>query len=1320
MLDAAGFEGIEFCEPHEFVDEPAEVSVQTTAGDAAGSDALLIDTAQNGSAFYGPYYSSDHFNPVISISDSTTSNDLANDSVSFGFDEASDRDVSDAVAKALAELSLTGSDIPIRIPTLIEPLEPTDSVGVNLVASTNRINIDGFRSDSRFASFDGGSFATVIIDSGIDLDHPHFGPDSNGDGIADRIVYQASFVGTASADDDNGHGTHVAATVASSDSQYEGVAPGADIIALKTQNSRGSGSFAGVEQALKWVVSNAATYNIASVNMSLGDGSFITEAISQYGIGDEMAALAAMNIIVVSSSGNEYHSGNGNGVGYPSADPNSLSIGSERSGGGLSGFSQRDPELTTVFAPGDRVEAAWPGGGVRSLAGTSMASPHVAGVVLLAQEVAEDQLGRRLTFKEFEHLIRQTGPGRGLIPETGVDYPGVDMLALAESIVAMAESSSDLSISNLTVSAGPLRGDAGSATFTITNSGSTATPVSEVGLFVSRNEVVSFTGDLRLADAAVPSLGAGQSTNLTVPFTFPAANDPFWDFDSQYTIGLWVDSLSAIDELNELNNLSSTEGVDQVGVTINNLPQDLAGAGLTVLSSDDVWGGVVELEYTVSNSGGGPTPGSIIEFYISSDSTIDPATDYRIGTDSIAGVLGSGSIVDQVRLTLPGPGETFWTDGQTNYTIGYVVDATGLIAETNETNNRNQGVGLDTVSVLLNPPESSIFGSVYNDSDNDGVIHSRADHEFVVTHTFGGSIFPYVPSNYTLTNLPTFAGAARMTVQVRGHLGLANATLNVKLDSITYPLFAGVQPEGNAEIYATRTVELEGPAWDAAIADGVLQLQATTIAPGSFSSNNSNFIKITIAYVSADENLASGSYQAPLAVLRDIVTNVSIASMGTAVGDATLELSAIGYLGVANTGATVIIENELTLQWLGNVNSGDLLVSDSDSLVVDAATINGWLSDGELTATVQFGNGVVVQRLGAGFEFRLSYPIVSDAGVPGQVVELDIDGDGSVDRVTTTQADNPITPANESGNYVFVDVPQGNHRITVRPVDHAVATYPSSGQLDLTVVTGDPLLGYNFGVYFAPDVTPPRIDDVWVNSEQWGSALRQTFGDEPGYSLRGIHQSHSVPWRGGVDEITIQFSEDVGDSLAPEHLFLQGADGLNLARVDSIDYDPATYRLVIRPLASIQADRMLLTVFDTLTDAAGNRLDGEWTTGQESSSGDSNTLGDFHFRFNVLPGDVDNSGSVSFSGDLFTVFSNTGNDPADPSFRRYDIDGNGTISFSGDLFEVFQLTGGTLPATEPSIPTAPTAMDGSESTTATSNLNMFDEVFSTIGSREID
>jgi hypothetical protein len=90
--------------------------------------------------------------------------------------------------------------------------------------------------------------------------------------VSDRIVYQYDFAdGDADASDVDGHGSNVSSIVASSDSIHTGMAPDADIIHLKVFGDDGGGNFAYVESALQWVVENAATYNIASVNMSLGD-----------------------------------------------------------------------------------------------------------------------------------------------------------------------------------------------------------------------------------------------------------------------------------------------------------------------------------------------------------------------------------------------------------------------------------------------------------------------------------------------------------------------------------------------------------------------------------------------------------------------------------------------------------------------------------------------------------------------------------------------------------------------------------------------------------------------------------------------------------------------------------------------------------------------------------------------------------------------------------------------------------------------------------------------------------------------------------------
>lgn len=373
--------------------------------------------------------------------------------------------------QSLVELPpITTTDSHIPLYSSSEPLSVTDSQQTTpqANASSSLINLDAFRADSRFAGIDGKGFASVILDTGIDLDHPFFGPDNNSDGIADRIVYQYDFANDdGDASDVQGHGSLVSSIVASQDSTYTGVAPGADIIHLKVFEDDGDGYFSYVENALQWVVANAATYNIASVNLSLDDGRNWSTADSHYGIGDELAALAAMDIIVVAASGNNFYQFNSvQGVAYPAADPNSLAVGAVWNGdnggpwnlvaGGatdyttdadrIASFSQRHETLTDVFAPGAQITGAGATGGTQTMLGSSLASPYIAGIAVLAQQLAVQELDRRLTMEEFSSLLASTGvlindgdDENDNVQNTGLNYPRVDMLALVEGIMTLSD-----------------------------------------------------------------------------------------------------------------------------------------------------------------------------------------------------------------------------------------------------------------------------------------------------------------------------------------------------------------------------------------------------------------------------------------------------------------------------------------------------------------------------------------------------------------------------------------------------------------------------------------------------------------------------------------------------------------------------------------------------------------------------------------------------------------------------------------------------------------------------------------------------------------
>ncbi|BDA73783.1 hypothetical protein CAL7716_079490 [Calothrix sp. PCC 7716] len=364
--------------------------------------------------------------------------------------------VQDGWKQTYPVINVTTTASTAEIFTPSAPLSTTSNT--QATTATNLINLDGFVADTRFTNIKGQGYATVIIDTGADLDHPLFGADNNGDGIADRIIYQYDFADKDNnASDKSGHGSHIASIAAS-------IAPGANIIILKVFKDSGSGSFSDLEAALQWVNQNADKYNIASVNLSVGDGQNWSTGNSRYGIGDELAAIASKNIIVAAAAGNSFYQFNSNpGLAYPAADPNTIAVGAvwadnfsanKTFGGGatdnttdsdrIASFSQRHATLLDVLAPGIFITGANATGGTQTMGGTSQAVPFISGIAVLAQQIATEKLGRQLTLTEFRTLLDNTSVlindgdnENDNVNNTGLNFPRVNMLALAEGILKL-------------------------------------------------------------------------------------------------------------------------------------------------------------------------------------------------------------------------------------------------------------------------------------------------------------------------------------------------------------------------------------------------------------------------------------------------------------------------------------------------------------------------------------------------------------------------------------------------------------------------------------------------------------------------------------------------------------------------------------------------------------------------------------------------------------------------------------------------------------------------------------------------------------------
>jgi len=232
----------------------------------------------------------------------------------------------------------------------------------------------------------GGSSVTIaVIDTGVDLDHSD---------LQAKIVAGKDYVNNDSlADDDNGHGTHVAGIAAASGNNGIGIAGvswGAKVMPLKVLNSAGSGTTADLAEAIVYAADNGAKVINMSLGASCGSGWPDVEEAINYALGK--------GVLLVAASGNNYSTP----VLCPGAINGVVAVGATDSNDARPSYSTYGAALD-VAAPGSGIYSTYYGGGYTTMSGTSMASPHVAGLAALLRSYAPG-----MTSSEVEALIKQT------------------------------------------------------------------------------------------------------------------------------------------------------------------------------------------------------------------------------------------------------------------------------------------------------------------------------------------------------------------------------------------------------------------------------------------------------------------------------------------------------------------------------------------------------------------------------------------------------------------------------------------------------------------------------------------------------------------------------------------------------------------------------------------------------------------------------------------------------------------------------------------------------------------------------------------------
>ncbi|MBN1253378.1 MAG: S8 family peptidase [Bacteroidales bacterium] len=218
---------------------------------------------------------------------------------------------------------------------------------------------------TRVGTANGVGRTAWIIDTGIDYDHPDLTVD---------VSRAANYTRARSADDDNGHGTHCAGIVAAKDNDLGviGVAAGATVVPIKVLDRSGSGAYSQIISGIDYVVAHASAGDAA--NMSLGGGVYqpIDDAVyyaSQTGI---YFALAAGN---ESDDALNHSPARVNG-------PNIWTISAMDINDNWAYFSNYGTPVDYCM-PGYNIYSTYKGGGYTTMSGTSMAAPHMCGVLLM-------------------------------------------------------------------------------------------------------------------------------------------------------------------------------------------------------------------------------------------------------------------------------------------------------------------------------------------------------------------------------------------------------------------------------------------------------------------------------------------------------------------------------------------------------------------------------------------------------------------------------------------------------------------------------------------------------------------------------------------------------------------------------------------------------------------------------------------------------------------------------------------------------------------------------------------------------------------------
>lgn len=310
-----------------------------------------------------------------------------------------------ALQKTLDDLGLNVRYISENRKVYASETAIVEDVSVQAIHNNQRWHYDMIKVSQAWGITTGSNSVRIgVLDTGIDSNHPSL---SN---LVNTSLGRSFVDGTTI--DRHGHGSHVAGTIASYGS-VSGVMQNATLIPVKVLSDSGTGSIYGIQQGIL----HAANTRADVINMSLDIGGY------DRGIDEAIQTAVSLGTIVVAATGNDGRSS----ISYPAANSGSIAVGSVTSSRTRSSFSNYGPGLD-VMAPGSNIYSTYPNGQYTTMSGTSMATPHVAGVVGLMKSVNPS-----LTPAAARAILRNTAQPAGSSNEYGYGIVDAHAAVLAAS-----------------------------------------------------------------------------------------------------------------------------------------------------------------------------------------------------------------------------------------------------------------------------------------------------------------------------------------------------------------------------------------------------------------------------------------------------------------------------------------------------------------------------------------------------------------------------------------------------------------------------------------------------------------------------------------------------------------------------------------------------------------------------------------------------------------------------------------------------------------------------------------------------------------------